>query len=72
MWKQDPKKKEQYDKMQKDIAGDMLLQRPSFGKQSQGFPKKTFTDQITDDTGCRINEISNGMNGRDGRRVLKW
>lgn len=34
-----------------ELAGDLLLWRPSHGKQASGHPKRTYVDQLTDVTG---------------------
>ena len=33
---------------------DVLLWKPTHGHQPRGRPKKTYIDQLMDDTGCRI------------------
>ena len=48
-----------------ELVGDVLLWKPSHGKQSAGRPKKTYIDQMMDDTGCRLEELQNAMNDRN-------
>ena len=37
-----------------ELAGDVLLWKPIHGHQPRRRPKKTYIDQLMDDTGCRI------------------
>ena len=55
-----------------ELASDVLLWQPSHGRQAPGRPKKTYVDQLTDDTGCRIEELPNAMNDRSSwkKRVI--
>ncbi|CAM1310307.1 Uncharacterised protein r2_g2061 [Pycnogonum litorale] len=48
-----------------ELIGDVLLWKPSYGKQSAGRPKKTYIDQMMDDTGCRLEELPNAMEDRE-------
>ena len=56
----------------KELVGDVLLWRPSHGKQRPGRPKKTFIDQLMDDTGCQYDELPTAMSDREGwkKRVM--
>ena len=51
-----------------ELAGDILLWTPMHGRRTRGHPKKTYIDQLMDDTGCLKNELPNVMNDRDGWR----
>ena len=46
-------------------AGDVLLWRPTHGHQLRGRPKKTYTDQLMDDRGSRLEELPIAMKDRD-------
>ena len=46
-------------------AGDVLLWRPTHGHQPRGRPKKTYTDQLMDDRGSRLEELPIAMKDRD-------
>ncbi|CAM1311015.1 Uncharacterised protein r2_g2141 [Pycnogonum litorale] len=48
-----------------ELVGDILLWKTSHGKQSAGRPKKTYIDQMMDDTGCRLEELPNAMEDRE-------
>ena len=56
-----------------ELAGDVLLWKPSHGKKSAGRPKKTYIDQLMDDTGCRLEELPNAMEDRENwkKRVIE-
>ena len=49
-----------------EVASDVLLWLPSHGRRTPGRPRKTYIDQLTDDTGCRYDELPNAMNDRIG------
>ena len=51
-----------------ELASDVLLWQPTHGKQDPGRPKRTFIDQLADDTGCNTQELSNAMNNKDDWR----
>ena len=40
-----------------ELAGDVLLWKPTHGHQPRERPKKTYIDQLMDDTGCRLEEL---------------
>ena len=40
-----------------ELAGDVLLWDPPHGRRTQGRPKKTFINQLMDDTGCLKKEV---------------
>ena len=50
-----------------ELAGDVLLWRPTHGHQLRECPKKTYIDQLMDNTGCRIEELPIAMEYRE-----KW
>ena len=56
-----------------ELASDLLLWYPNHRKRSRGRPAKTYIDQISSDTGCEREELSNAMQDRDGlrERVMK-
>ena len=47
-----------------ELAGDVLLWKPTHGHQPRGRPKKTYIDQLMDDTGCRLEELPIAMEDR--------
>ena len=49
-----------------ELAGDVLLWKPTHGHQPRGRPKKTYIDQLMDDTGCRLEKLPIAM--EDGER----
>ena len=49
-----------------ELIADVLLWNPKHGKRSQGRPRKTYIDQLLDDTGCRLEELPNAMEDRVG------
>lgn len=48
-----------------ELASDVLLWQPTHGKQDPGRPKRTFIDQLTDDTGCNAQELDNAMTNKE-------
>ena len=50
-----------------ELASDTLLWQPTHGKQNPGRPKRTFIDQLTDDTGCKAQELKTAMDDK-----LEW
>ena len=50
----------------KELIADVLLWNPKHGKRSQGRPRKTYIDQLLDDTGCSLEELHNAMEDRVG------
>ena len=56
-----------------ELASDILLLYPNHGKRSRGRPAKTYVDQLSSDTGCEREELSNAKQDRDGwiERVMK-
>ena len=44
---------------------DVLLWKPTHGHQPRGRPKKTYIDQLMDDTGCRIEKVPIAMEDRE-------
>ena len=49
-----------------ELIADVLLWNPKHGKRSQGRPRKTYIDQLIDDTGCSLEELPNAMEDRVG------
>ena len=56
-----------------ELASDVLLWEPTHGKQDPGRPKRTFIDQLADDTGCRPQELKNAMSNKEDwrKRVMR-
>ena len=48
-----------------ELAGDVLLWKPTHGHQARGRPKKTYIDQLMDDIGCRLEELPTAMEDRE-------
>ena len=48
-----------------EICSDFLLWEPNHGKRSRGRPKKTFIDQLAEDTGYNKEDLPNAMADRD-------
>ena len=48
-----------------ELASDVLLWKPTHGRQEPGRPRRTFIDQLADDTGCKAQELPNAMNNRE-------
>ena len=57
-----------------ELAGDILLWKPTHGHQPRGRPKKTYIDQLIDDTGCRMEELPIAMEDRERwkERVMEY
>ena len=49
----------------KELAGDVLLWKPTHGKQTPGRPTKTYIDQLIEDTGCNLDELPKAINDRE-------
>ena len=49
-----------------ELITDVLLWNPKHWKRSQGRPRKTYIDQLLDDTGRRLEELPNAMEDRVG------
>ena len=49
-----------------ELIAAVLLWNPKHGKRSEGRPRKTYIDQLLDDTGCRLEELPNAMEDRVG------
>ena len=47
-----------------EIVSDLVLWRPSHGFTKCGRPRKTYIDQLTEDTDCEVNELKGEMNDR--------
>ena len=48
-----------------ELASDLLLWYPNHGKKSRGRPINTYFDQLSSDTGCEREELSNAMQDRN-------
>lgn len=57
-----------------ELAGDILLWKPTHGHQPIGRPKKTYIDQLMDDTGRRIKDLPIAMEDRERwrKRVMEY
>ena len=57
-----------------ELAGDILLWKPTHGHQPRGRPKKTYIDQLMDDTGRRIKDLPIAMEDRERwrKRVMEY
>ena len=49
-----------------ELAGDVLIWKPTQRHQPRGRPKKTKIDQLMDDTGCRLEELPIAMEDKEG------
>ena len=56
-----------------ELVSDVLLWEPTHGRQDPGRPKRTFIDQLADDTGCRPQELKNAMSNKEDwrKRVMR-
>ena len=56
-----------------ELASDVLLWQPTHGRQDPGRPKRTFIDQLADDTRCKAQEFMNAMNNKEDwrKRVMQ-
>lgn len=48
-----------------ELAHQLLLWEPTHGKRSRGRPRRTYVDQLMDDTGLRKEELPKAMEDRD-------
>ena len=56
-----------------ELAGDVLLWKPKHGHQLRGRSKKTYIDQLMDDTGCRLEELPIAMEDREKLKIsVSW
>ena len=51
-----------------ELASDVLLWTPTHGKQKPGRPKRSYIDQLADDTGCYPQELDNAMSNKEDWR----
>ena len=51
-----------------EIVSDLLLWMPKHGHTKRGRPRKTYIDQMTQDTGCQADELKTAMTDREGWR----
>ena len=56
-----------------ELASDLLLCNPKHGKRSRGRPRKSYIDQLKEDTKLNIEELPTAMNDRNEwkLRVMK-
>ena len=45
-----------------EIVSDVLLWTPAYGQSKAGWPARTFTQQLCDDTGCNPEDLPKAMN----------
>ena len=59
--------------MKDELASDLLLWNPKHGKRSRGRPRKSYIDQLKEDTMLKIEELLTAMNDRNEwkLRVMK-
>ena len=55
-----------------ELAGDVLLWKPTHGHQARGRPKKTYIDQLMDDIGCRLEELPTQWKTEKGGGSVSW
>ena len=55
-----------------ELAGNVLLWKLTHGHQPRGRPKKTYIDQLMDDTGCKIEELPIAVEDREGGGGVSW
>ena len=57
-----------------EIVSDLVLWRPSHGFANRGRPRKTYIDQLTEDTNCKLHELKDEMDERPRwkRRVFAF
>ena len=48
-----------------ELAHQLLLWEPTHGKRARGRPRRTFTDQLVDDTELQKEDLANAMNDRE-------
>ena len=48
-----------------EIVSDVLLWTPAYGQSKAGRPTRTFIQQLCDDTGCKPEDLPEGMNDRE-------
>ena len=53
-----------------ELASDVIIWQPTHGKRKRGQPRRTYVDQLVDDTLCDVNEIKKVMEDRDGWRKM--
>ena len=51
-----------------ELASNVIIWQPTHGKRKIGRPRRTYVDQLVDDTLCDVNEIKKAMEDRDGCR----
>ena len=50
-----------------ELISDILLWTPAYGKAKAGWPARTYTQQLCEDTGCNPEDLPKAMNDRE-----KW
>ena len=53
-----------------ELAGKTILWRPKHGYVKPGRPARTYLDQLTEDTGCLLEELPSVMQDRDGWKTV--
>ena len=48
-----------------ELAHQLLLWEPTHGKRDRGIPRRTFIDQLVDDTELQKEDLANAMNDRE-------
>ena len=55
-----------------ELASDVIIWQPTHGKIKRGRPRRTYVEQLVDDTHYDVNEIKKSMEDRDGwRKIVK-
>ena len=55
-------------RIKSELTSDLLLWYPIHRTRSRGRPVNTYIDQLSSDTGCEREELTNAMQYRDGWR----
>ena len=57
-----------------ELASDIILWQPTHGERKRGRPRRTYVDQLMDDTLCNVNELKTAMDDKDEckKRVKNW
>ena len=48
-----------------ELISDVLLWTPTYGRAKAGRPARTYIQQLCEDTGCRLEDLPEGMNDRE-------
>ena len=49
----------------REMASDTILWQPTHGERKRGRPRKTYVDQLMEDTLCNVNELKTAMDDKD-------